>query len=217
MQGATRRAPPPTHGQYKLYLENSHYTKDRFFPLGYIKAVLELDDPMMVTMDTTVEDIVRNYEDRVSYSKAHAKMYAQVEVSHQALCNWQADDFETVCNDKTVVGSESTKVEVAVRDKSVLQMYGRPYDESGKPTGTYYRYARVDRVPEWNDLNSREFSQSYLDPSNLELANSRREKKRHRIMLWQKSLASLASIRQSRSRDTCPTPGRASLEGSVVI
>ena len=33
--------------------------------------------------------------------------------------------------------------------KGTLQAYGRPYSEAGKPTGTYYKHARSERVPSW--------------------------------------------------------------------
>lgn len=31
---------------------------------------------------------------------------------------------------------------IAAADKMTLQNYGRPYDAAGKPTGTFYKYAK---------------------------------------------------------------------------
>ncbi len=32
--------------------------------------------------------------------------------------------------------------QLQARDKDVLQNYGRPYNEQGKPTGSYYKFAK---------------------------------------------------------------------------
>lgn len=42
-------------------------------------------------------------------------------------------------NDET-----SAARDVAGKDKVVLQNYGRPYNDAGKPTGTYYKYAKAN-------------------------------------------------------------------------
>jgi len=67
----------------------------------------------------------------------------------QLLANWRPDDFELRILGDTVVGSERSKAEVVAADKLVLQGYGRPYSEAGKPTGTYYKYSGAETLPSW--------------------------------------------------------------------
>jgi len=148
--------------QYLMYKEGAHFTINRFFPLSYIKAVLALGDPMAVTMETRVEDIVRYYEDRVDYHAMHKSCYAQVEKSHQLLANWRSEDFETVIDGDVVVGSDRSRADQVAADKQVIQNYGRPYTSKGRPSGTYYKFARSDTLPEWQEMNQRKFSQSQL-------------------------------------------------------
>ena len=88
--------------------------------------------------------------------------YDQVEVSHQELANWRVEDFETVIDGDTVVGSDRSKDDQIAADKATLQNYGRPYGEQGRPSGTYYRYATKERVAEWQDIDSRKMSQASL-------------------------------------------------------
>ena len=40
---------------------------------------------------------------------------------------------------------------VQAADKLALQNYGRPYSAAGKPTGTFYKYAKAPPLPEWAD------------------------------------------------------------------
>ena len=61
----------------------------------------------------------------------------------------QAGDFDdTLPKGATEVGGRP-KDSVVAADKMVLQSYGRPYSEAGKPTGTFYKHARAERVPDW--------------------------------------------------------------------
>jgi hypothetical protein len=136
--------------QYRMYLDGQHMTKDRFFPVEYIKAVLLLGEPMHVTMDTPIEDIISHFASRgVNYNAMHAACYAGCGASHRALANWQPDDFELRIREGQVLCSELGKSEVAAADKAALQGYGRPYNQAGKPTGTYYKYRRTEVLPSW--------------------------------------------------------------------
>jgi len=163
---------PLTPFQYRMYQEGQHFTARRFFPLTYIKSVLALGEAMEVTMDTPVDDIISHFDDRVNYDAMHAICYAQVERSHAALANWQARDFGLLIeSDGTVVGSEQTKAALIAADKGTIQNYGRPYKPDGRPSGTYYKYARSERVPEWNDIESTRLSQSLLPALERALPN----------------------------------------------
>lgn len=136
--------------QYRMYLDGQHMTKGRFFPLSYIKALLSLDEPYEVQMETPVEEIIAHFATRgVDYDEMHAACYLAVDASHRALANWSAADFECTLQGGSVVGSDRTKAEVIAADKLVLQSYGRPYSQQGKPAGTFYKHARSEATPTW--------------------------------------------------------------------
>jgi len=141
--------PPFLPFQYRMYLDGQHMTHKRFFPLEYVKAVLALNDPVDVTMDTPIEDLIERFDDRVPYDEVHAACYGRVEASQQLLGNWQAGDFDHVLPKGGTHVGEQPKDAVVAADKGMLQAYGRPYSEAGKPTGTYYKHARSERVPSW--------------------------------------------------------------------
>ena len=113
-------------------------------------------------METSIDEIIEHFNSRVSYDAMHKECYERVELSHQALANWRAPDFNTVIEGDTVVGSDVSKAEQIAADKATLQCYGRPYSDKGRPSGTYYKYARSERVPEWADIDSRKMSQANL-------------------------------------------------------
>lgn len=136
--------------QYQMYLDGQHMTKDRFFPVKYIKAVLSLGEPMPVTMDTRIEDIIAHFAALgVDYDAMHAACYASCGASHRALANWQPDDFALRIQGGQVLNSELDMSAVVAADKMVLQGYGRPYNQAGRPTGTYYKYRRTQVIPSW--------------------------------------------------------------------
>jgi len=144
--------PPFIPFHYFQYLNGLHFTYNRFFPVEYVRAVLELGVPYDVKEDTPVEDIVNFYESKgVSYHKIHGSCYQRYGASHVILGNWKREDFEGfVVENKFYKFSEDFKgVEVpeedvkglSEKDKNVLQNYGRPYS-GGKPSGTYYKFAK---------------------------------------------------------------------------
>jgi hypothetical protein len=135
--------------QYHMYQEGLHLTKGRFFPLEYIKQLLALGERVDVTMQTSVEEIVAKFESRVSYEDMHSDCYERCGSSHRALANWQAEDFLGSIEGDSVVGSELPRAKLVEADKQTLQMYGRAYTAEGKPTGTYYKFARSERLPEF--------------------------------------------------------------------
>ncbi|KNC73257.1 hypothetical protein SARC_14183, partial [Sphaeroforma arctica JP610] len=64
--------PPFLPFQYYQLLEHNHFTKDRFFPLEYVVAVLALDSPYEVTETTDIRDIISYYKTMgVDYDKVH--------------------------------------------------------------------------------------------------------------------------------------------------
>jgi hypothetical protein len=148
--------PPFLPFQYYQYLKGLHFTKGRFVPVEYAMAVFELGVPYPVTADTTLEALFDFYKVRgVDYNAIWEYEYKRYGESHRALANWQREDFSYVFSNgkayrgrEVVEGMDESKMQA--NDKLVLQNYGRPYD--GKPTGTYYKYAKRVRadVDDWS-------------------------------------------------------------------
>ncbi|KAL3932581.1 MAG: hypothetical protein SGPRY_000643 [Prymnesium sp.] len=143
--------PPFLPYQYQMYLNGCHLTHKRFFPLEYITQVLALNEPVEVTVDTDVDSLVERFKDRVNYDAIHAACYKRVGASHSYLANWKPEDFEHVLEKGATQVAGMPKDQVVESDKVILQSYGRPYSEAGKPTGTFYKFTRSDRVPTWAD------------------------------------------------------------------
>eukprot|EP00640_Fibrocapsa_japonica_P007026 CAMPEP_0113942606 /NCGR_PEP_ID=MMETSP1339-20121228/8287_1 /TAXON_ID=94617 /ORGANISM="Fibrocapsa japonica" /LENGTH=168 /DNA_ID=CAMNT_0000947129 /DNA_START=438 /DNA_END=944 /DNA_ORIENTATION=+ /assembly_acc=CAM_ASM_000762 len=134
--------------QYSMYLAGAHFTEGRFFPVEYVKAVLQLDIKMDVNMDTPVEDIMQHFEGLgVSYKDMHAECFQRAKEMQLEIGNWSPEDFSGTILGDEVVGIDSDKKSLVAADKNTLQNYGRPYTESGKSAGTYYKFAKEARIP----------------------------------------------------------------------
>ena len=59
----------PSH--YQAFTAGASLTRRRWFPLAYLKALLRLDLPMRVELDTPLEAILAAYDARVSYDAAY--------------------------------------------------------------------------------------------------------------------------------------------------
>mmetsp|Transcript_6620 Transcript_6620/g.8021 ORF Transcript_6620/g.8021 Transcript_6620/m.8021 type:complete len:377 (+) Transcript_6620:110-1240(+) len=147
--------PPLLPYQYHLYQKGVHATKFRFFPLKYIRKILETGEKMDITMKTNVFDIITYFEKLgISYDDIYKEAYDSLDKNHKLLANYLAKDFmyrlrgDTVFHAVTHMPCNFEKSEVVTKDKSVLQNYGRPYSEQ-KPTGTYYKYAKKTPLEEW--------------------------------------------------------------------
>lgn len=134
-----------------------HFTKGRFFPLEYLQAVLQCPTQFSWTDASSMEELFDFYKTHhnVDYDEIHERAVKRYYASHEALCNWNEADFKgVVTEDSSFVpfidgqlAVEKAELvdsvdKVAADDKMILQNYGRPYDQNGKPTGTYYKYAR---------------------------------------------------------------------------
>eukprot|EP00936_MAST-01D_sp_MAST-1D-sp1_P001971 g1971.t1 len=93
----------PQH--FALLKEGHHYTKGRFFPLEYLRAVLSsLEERADVAAafsaefnpDSSIESIVAFFTAHgvADYDQVHAAFLARIEHAHRALANWRHEDFE---------------------------------------------------------------------------------------------------------------------------
>lgn len=150
--------PPMIPYQYYLYLRGTHYTKGRFFPYAYVTAALEAivaqgkeDAFADVGYDTPIEDVVARIAALgVSYDDHHKALYEHVERAQKRFGNWRADDFAGYGladkiyawgENEPLAGADPKAVQTA--DKLALQGYGRPYTPQGKPSGTFYKFAKT--------------------------------------------------------------------------
>jgi len=145
--------PPFLPQHWLLFLKGLHFTYERFFPVEYIRAVLQLNIPYDVKEDTKIEDIIYFYDQKgVSYQKIWQYSYEQYSASHKRFSNWNPQDFGgiligdnfcTISDNKASINDEQFDLKaIQNSDKMILQNYGRPYNESGKPTGGYYSFPR---------------------------------------------------------------------------
>jgi len=145
--------PPFTPFHYQQYLNGLHFTPGRFFPIEYVLSILSLNLPYDVKEDTPVEEIIAYYETKgVSYDKIHRDCYQRYGASHLDLANYAKQDFEGVIignkyyqfgNDGSqLVETQEDIKGIIEQDKNMLQNYGRPYSNAGKPYGSYYKFAK---------------------------------------------------------------------------
>jgi hypothetical protein len=127
-----------------MYQDGKHFTHGRFTPLEY---VLEALDKLIATATTLKGASKMDLPQIFAYFKAihgldydqvHAECYARYGASHAELANWSVDDFTG--------DLEGVDKETNAADTLVLQNYGRPYTEAGKPQGTHYKHAKKNLV-----------------------------------------------------------------------
>jgi hypothetical protein len=153
---------PMTPFQHLMQLQKNHFHHGRGFPLTYVRKLLQLDKPYDVKKETPIEEIMAYYKELgVDYDKEWAMWYYDICVAGtDATQNWIAEDFKYVVEDgkvktftvengtimpgEEVAGEDPNKIQT--RDKAIFQQYGRPYDDAGKPTGTYLPNPLT---PEW--------------------------------------------------------------------
>ena len=98
------------------------------------------------------------------YDKIWRDCYKRYGDDHRRFSQWNINDFDYaayISQDKKdeVKVFEASDLSHSVQsvdvdktrktDKTVLQNYGRPYTKEGKPTGSYYKYAKSPPLPEF--------------------------------------------------------------------
>lgn len=146
--------PPLTPFHMLMALEHNHFHKGRGFPVSYVRKVLAVGAyPEPINKETSIESIMEYYKGKgVDYEKEWTEWYDSICISgSEQTQNWKTDDFEyvveggkafrfTVEDGKVALGEQVDGIDptkLQVSDKAILQNYGRPYTEAGKPTGTY--------------------------------------------------------------------------------
>lgn len=144
--------------QYAQYLKGVHFTPGRFFPYPYVveclkAAVTHAVPEALLRDEASIESIVQYFQvsHKIDYTRIHGDFYSRARTLQQTYSNWDATDFggsvvEYGGRLRFVAHDGSATVEdiaaVAAADKAVLQNYGRPYTQDGKPTGSYYGFPK---------------------------------------------------------------------------
>mmetsp|Transcript_70246 Transcript_70246/g.142666 ORF Transcript_70246/g.142666 Transcript_70246/m.142666 type:complete len:172 (+) Transcript_70246:2-517(+) len=138
---------------YAQAREENHFHYRRFFPLEYLQKALALGNKvkMDINDDTSVEDILSTVEKHgINYDQIQISLLRRCRQMQERFVAWKEDDFgnyvvggNKILSTETlgmVSGEDPKKIQAA--DTQALQNYGRPYNKDGKPTGTYYKYAK---------------------------------------------------------------------------
>lgn len=137
-----------------VFMKKLHFVKGRHFPLKYVLEALQVFIDQSITlpnaMDLSPEEFVKAIADKgIDYDAAHKEDLDKFAASNALLANFQQEDFEyasidgKICNKDGSPAPEGAPDAKAVgdKDKVVLQNYGRPYTDAGKPAGVFYKYA----------------------------------------------------------------------------
>lgn len=147
--------PPMVPFHYFQYKNGIHYTPKRFFPIEYVRKVLELNHAVPDVESKGADDIIQLFNGKgVEYDSIHSHCYARYDVSHNELANWNKSDFSAVVVDGVAVYDIKTgslipdcdTKSLQATDKHALQSYGRPYDANNKPSTKYYSHPRKEAL-----------------------------------------------------------------------
>jgi len=161
--------PPLLPFHHHRLLLRTHAQQGRWFPLEYVRQLLDILDAAGESFDTqaetSTEDIIAHFAARgVAYDAVWTRCYERYCASYRALGKWKPDDFSYVaCEDKlydiqgvlsdgrVLLGEEARGADparVQEGDKLLLQNYGRKYRDNGKPGGTYYKHHKAAKIGE---------------------------------------------------------------------
>lgn len=80
--------------QYYMYQMGNHFTKNRWFPLEYVKQILTMNKPMQVNTSTGAEDVISFFRKLgIDYDVFHQREYSKVAEAQNELQSWREDDF----------------------------------------------------------------------------------------------------------------------------
>jgi len=153
----------PFHHQ-KL-LEGTHAMHGRFFPLQYVKEILDQLDDAGETYDvnalTPPQEIIEYFNSKGIYYDRVWKENHQRYCDSYKLSNWRPEDFSYIVVDGvghriqkvlaggTVLPGDEVDVDLVstqTQDKLQLQNYGRRIGSNGTPGGTHYKHHKEIKI-----------------------------------------------------------------------
>lgn len=145
--------PPMTPFHYSLARNENHFHHGRFFPMEFLLEALSLGERARMEVDenTPMEDILNHLLGLgVSYDAHWGNLQRRCRAVQELFNPWREEDFELVFINNRAYSvpdlmpqPELQFSDMQKADKEALQNYGRPYTDSGKPSGTFYRYAKA--------------------------------------------------------------------------
>lgn len=164
--------------QRHLFERGLHFTHGRFFPCAYVRRCLALaaEAPLPAALladGADVAAIAAHFREGhgYDYDGVHAAFVARADALWHKYARWDAGRFEGAAvlgrggagkeEDLVFVptdasqkqGTDPAEVQRRIdRDRLCLQNYGRPYSADGKPTASYYSFAKgLGDVKSWCD------------------------------------------------------------------
>lgn len=151
---------------FKLYEHGHHFTPKRFLPLEYVRRALKhlvasgtvLKDARSMDIDAVFAYFSKH---GIDYDTMWRECYERYGAAHRTYASWDPADFKYViretsadavawfrANDLSAVDDAPDLKTTRKEDKLALQNYGRPYTKEGRPTGSYYAFAKKPPLPE---------------------------------------------------------------------
>merc|ERR1711957_615562 len=137
--------PPMLPFQFAQTLMDNHFHHGRFFPLEFMRKVLAKGDQikMDINENTDIGIIIgRAAELGVSYDAEIGAEVRKCKRMQDQFAAWKQDHFGCVVSNGKVLGGEGEAKAIQAADVKGLQNYGRPYSADGKPSGSYYKFAK---------------------------------------------------------------------------
>lgn len=144
--------PPMLPFHYALTRDEVHFQYGRFFPFKYLRKALELGDKvkMEITPLTQLSEILEKVASHgVNYDEYQIGMVRQCFNMQKKYAPWSESDFSAQVVNGKVLNMDTMQFEldqdpkaIQAADTKLIQNYGRPYDAAGKPTGSFYQFAK---------------------------------------------------------------------------
>jgi hypothetical protein len=148
--------PPMLPFQYAQSIQENHFHHGRFFPLDFLRKALSLGDSVKMAIDesTEITDIIAKIKELgVNYDEEQIALLRKCRRIQERFNAWKKDDFGCIVANGEVLGGDGDAKAIQAEDVKVLQNYGRPYNDAGKPSGTYYKFAKKpSEVASWPRL-----------------------------------------------------------------
>jgi len=145
--------PPLLPFHFNMFMLDGHFSHKRFFPVDYLHKALALGDKVKMKVDdnTDIQTIVDMVNKQgVNYDEYHSALLRKCTALQRRWSPWRESMFKyQVVNGTTAipVGRDMMVNNLDIKqvqkdDCKTIQNYGRPYGSDGKPSGTYYKYAK---------------------------------------------------------------------------
>jgi len=144
-------AAPSSPYFYNAMQRGLHLNNGRFFPLAYIKAILNsvIEFPLSphINTETEADEIVQYFNQRqIKYNDFHNRELQRWQKLQEQCSAYHVNDFTRLVIEDTVFDMNLQRTEedakkLQKRDKVALQNYGQPYKKHPDVIGKFSEYA----------------------------------------------------------------------------